>query len=737
MSARDLSEQIVQLGIVLMLIIAPFPFGSVEHLWIFLMEAAVGCLLLLWIGSRMEAGIVSLVKSRIWLPSVAVLVYVLLTLLPLPAGITRIISAETYRMYQSVEQILVPAGSQFHAAYRITLHAFETEGELLKLSCYLGFFFLAIHALRHRSRFMAVYRLLIVIGTIVALLGIAQSVWSNGRIYWLYKSGSGTHFGPFVNHNHFAGYLQLALGLCLGMLVAEIQEFRKNTQGQGGIGYFAWLWHRNGARCWLLFCSLFVMLAALAASLSRGGFISFALTLLVFGFVALFARTKTLGPAPSRRQIMHFRIFVSICLAGILLWICSMELTPRGRDRWQTVMDRPAGHRMEIWRDCARAVLDFPITGIGLGSFRTVYPHYQSGSNTSEATHAENEYLQWAMETGVVGVVLLLVVAIGFITAVVSRLKRRRDPYFRLLTYGAIFGITSFCIHNLIDFNMHIPSNALTLMAVAALCFQAVHCHRDAGGYRCLCSTYEIPVRSRKGILLLAGIALAAIALGQRAAVRYYSVWLTEKWASYSKTADMADPDVSPLFESVRWMPANARAYYLGAQALEGSAARMRLFDMARKRRLLDQAQTMIMPAIMAQPSESSSWALMGRIAADKQDFNTSLQAFERALWLAHANGHIRRDYGIALVQAGRIRDGATQLALARNYAADISLRELLEYLSTRTSDRTIWEVLVRHQPEDLRSYADLLRKIGLIDLGDRMRAEADTLERLLGRSSR
>jgi O-antigen ligase len=737
MNTRDLLEQIIQLGIALILIIAPFPFGSVQYHWIFLMEAAVCCLLLLWIGSQLAAGKISLVRSRIWLLSVAVLVYVLLTLLPLPPAINRIISPETHRIYQSAEQILAPAGSQLHAAYRITLHAFETEGELLKLACYLGFFFLAIHSLRHPPRILAVYRLLIVIGTFVALLGIAQSVWSNGKIYWRYESGSGTHFGPFVNHNHFAGYLQLALGLCLGMLVAEIQEFRKNTQGQGVLGYFAWLWHGNGARCWLLFCSLCVMLAALAASLSRGGFISFTLTFLVFGFLALWARPKTLGLAPSPLQIRHFRIFISVCLAAILAWICLTELTPRGWARWQTALDRPAAHRMEIWRDGVRALLDFPVTGIGLGSFRAVYPRYQSGNFTSEATHAENEYLQWAMETGGVGVVLLLAAIIGFITAVLSRLKSCRDPYFRLLAYGTLFSITSLCLHNWIDFNMHVPSNALTLMAAAALCFLAVHCHQGADGYRCLCKTYEIPVHSKTGIILLAGITLAAIALGQRAAVRCYSLQLTAQSANYPKTAGLVDPDLSPLFEAARWTPTNARAYYLAAQTLQGSAARMRLFDIVRKQRMLDQAQSMIVPAIMLQPSESSCWALLGRIAAEKQEFGTSLQAFEHALWLAHTNGYIRRDYGIALLQAGRIRDGAAQLAMARNYAADISLRELLAFLSTRTSDRTIWEMLVRYQPDDLRSYADLLRKTGLVNLGDQVWAEAETLEKLLSRSSK
>jgi cytochrome c-type biogenesis protein CcmH/NrfG len=137
------------------------------------------------------------------------------------------------------------------------------------------------------------------------------------------------------------------------------------------------------------------------------------------------------------------------------------------------------------------------------------------------------------------------------------------------------------------------------------------------------------------------------------------------------------------------------------------------------------------------QPSESSCWALLGRIAAEKQEFGTSLQAFEQALWLAHTNGYIHRDYGIALLQAGRILDGAAQLAIARNYAADISLRELLAFLSTRTSDRTIWEMLVRYQPEDLRSYADLLRKTGLVNLADQKWAEAETLEKLLSHSSK
>ncbi len=722
-----------QFLIALMLILAPFPFGSVQDLWVFVLEAGVCLLLLIWVASQIAAGEVSLVKTRLTWPLAALTAYLLLTLLPLNRRILAALSADTASFYASAAEVARDAGGKVGQGFPISLTPFDTEGEILKYVCYVLFFFLALNWLRYSRVYLNLYRAIIFSGAVVAAFGLAQSAWSNGKIYWTFQSGSGSPFGPFVSHNHFAGYIELALGLALGMLLVEIRQFKEKAAFPGVAGYFAWLLHKDGSRAWMIFAAVFLMLVSLMASLSRGGMLSIAAASALFGLRALTIRRKEEGETPRTKSGRTLRLLAGAGLASVLVLMMIWVWTPYARTRWSNLYDSSLRFRLSIWNDSLAALSDFPLTGTGLGSFRTVFPHYVSAPVASEVTHAENEYLQWTLETGAVGLILLAIAGIALASQIYFRLSGRRDYRARYLAFGALFSLLCIAFHNWGDFNMHIPSNALTTTAVIVLCLVAINFHRGKHGDRFLLASVHLPVRSIGGVSVLSMSLVLAGLVAQRSWARYESLKSVQGWVKDHPQLPRTVPDqetLAPLSRAQRYSPDNDEAIFLQASVFESAASARGFLQLFKKNEMLDQAAELLSGAIQLKPAEARYWAALGRVEMARRRADFAERAFQHAVKLAPANGVIHRDFGIALLVAGRPVDAAAQFTIARNFAADLPLNEMLEALGSRTNDTHVWQSIVRYHPTDLRVFAAFLNARGLTSMADQYRTEADQLDR-------
>jgi hypothetical protein len=87
--------------------------------------------------------------------------------------------------------------------------------------------------------------------------------------------------------------------------------------------------------------------------------------------------------------------------------------------------------------------------------------------------HAENDYLELLAEGGVTGLGLGFGAAVAFGLRWQCRSDRARDPLRRGLSLGSAAGLAALGIHSLLDFNLHIPSNALLFSALAAISLAA------------------------------------------------------------------------------------------------------------------------------------------------------------------------------------------------------------------------------------------------------------------------
>ena len=384
--------------------------------------------------ARREPGRAPLPGGRLLL---ALHALVLVQLVPLPPAVLRVVSPGSFSFYN--DPLLVP----LTAWKPISVSPPDT---LRGLAFLAGFSLLYVAVFRETAEGPWRRRLLLtVVGTGVAITVVAflQAVSPEPhRIYGLWRPRwDWAVFGPYVNRNHFAGYLVMAAPLAVGFALEATSRLRG-----------AWERRRRG---WLLLgeaegnavvrwsAVVMVIVAGLLASQSRGG-------------VSAFALAAVLLPLASRRR-RRTALGVALLVGLGVLWIGVGGVLSAFETRGIQAS------RLDLWRDMLRMVPRFPAFGAGWNAFATAFPWYQTVWKTEWIGEAHNDYLQVLLDGGLVGAVL-----VAGLLAVVFRgaLARAARSPLDLGLFGALLG---FALHELVDFNGQIPANAATWIALAAL----------------------------------------------------------------------------------------------------------------------------------------------------------------------------------------------------------------------------------------------------------------------------
>jgi O-antigen ligase len=318
-----------------------------------------------------------------------------------------------------------------------------------------------------RKQLRALVHFLIYFGLALALFALVQHFTWNGSFYWLRQAS--THvtspFGPFVNRNHFAGYMEMLIPLPLAIVITRAGS--------------------KDLRIFHLFAAAMMAIAAVA-SLSRGGMISLVAELI---FLALMSIRRSHyaeminGARPYRKLafVIHRSAFVLLVLVAILAgvyWTGPERVIDRVA-RTNVVSEDLQSEtfftsRGWIWQDTFEMFRANPIVGVGLGAYETAYPIYSrdDGAATLGTSYvvdrAHNDYLQVLADTGVIGAALALWFIISLFQAL-FRGSKSSDPLLQALGLGGGAGIFGLLTHSLFDFNLQLPSNALLFLLLAAV----------------------------------------------------------------------------------------------------------------------------------------------------------------------------------------------------------------------------------------------------------------------------
>jgi len=433
-----------------LLLWVPVPFGSnrpwswaVLEIWVFLLAIVwlVGCLR----GRVSSPAIIrdawpALACALLWLT------YVWFQLVPLPMEILARLSPQAARWHTAAA---LPDARAFAP---ITLDRFATLEGACRSTAYVAFFVLTLALLDTSARIRATAYTLIVSGVLQAWYGALVAL----------RSASAVASGTFVNRNHYAAYLVLCLSIGIGVLIASLSGSRSPSWGHFFRNFIQWIITPKMA----LRLGLLVMVIALVLTRSRMGNSSFFISLLVTGGVGLL-----LSKRATRSMVILIATLVIVDVAvvgtyfGVERVVERIEQTQPGNER------REAVRALDVWPD-------FPVFGSGLGSFHVVFPRY-SGPDAGEiATHAHNDYIQFAIETGAIGVILLGLLALTSLAAALRAQYLRQEPLMRGLSFGAIMAIIALGIHCAVDFNLQIPAIAMTFMLVLALAWISLY-HRS------------------------------------------------------------------------------------------------------------------------------------------------------------------------------------------------------------------------------------------------------------------
>jgi O-antigen ligase len=301
-------------------------------------------------------------------------------------------------------------------------------------------------------------------GFVLAIFALIQYFAWDGHFFWLRPATDfvTSPFGPFVAHNHFAGYMELLLPIPIAMVVLRVG--------------------RSEARIFYGFAAA-VMGGAAIASLSRGGFISLFVQLVFLAaatpFISRHNRaSRRIGTHSLQRKPAVISapliavIVITIAIGVSIYWIGLEPVINRIAQGKVVATDVKEESflvsRGWIWRDTATMIRAHFATGIGLGAFETTFPIYSQSDGSLQIGQAHNDYLQLAAEAGIIGVVLL-VWFLGIVISQTFRGLRSSDPLLAALALGSGGSMVGMMVHSIFDFNLQLPSHALLLFLLTAV----------------------------------------------------------------------------------------------------------------------------------------------------------------------------------------------------------------------------------------------------------------------------
>lgn len=323
--------------------------------------------------------------------------------------------------------------------FRGTASPYATRIDLQLLTALTLFLFLATQAFRSTDDWRFFVWFIMSFGFVVAVFGILQHLTFNGKLYWFREMRyGGIPFGPYVNRNHFAGFAELVIPASLVPLV--LGKVRRER------------WFAVGLLALL-------PLGALFLSASRGGIISLAAELSLLTLLPLLRRTGG----------KHVLAGAAVLLFALMLvsWLGVRQIIERfsSMQSLEVTSGKRASMRLDTWH-IFRA---HPWTGTGLGTLQTVFPAYETQYDAKVVNHSHNDYLEALAETGIAGAACCAWFLVALFFHSLRRLLLLDKSFSAALHLSGLVACTGFLVHSLVDFNLHIPGNALLFFLMANL----------------------------------------------------------------------------------------------------------------------------------------------------------------------------------------------------------------------------------------------------------------------------
>jgi O-antigen ligase/tetratricopeptide (TPR) repeat protein len=308
---------------------------------------------------------------------------------------------------------------------------------------------------------------ILVSGLIIAVVGLIQWALWNGKILWTMvpldwgapNPAARRASGPFVNPDHFAGYLAMVFPFMLS-----------------GVVFGGFPAHSNAGPATRIICGVaaFLIFTAVALSQSRAGWMGLAIgTVALFFFVQ--SRPRTVDDTGADKVTAR-PLRTSLALLAAMVVLASMFVGGQGREESArrvgvTVSQGGSdlGDRIAVWSKTPAIVREFPLFGVGLGAWPEVFYRFQPAPRSDLLYNAaHNDYIELLIDLGLVGVALLAWFAVRLAARLRDALRtvpRHLLPALAAMTAGLI----AMAAIEFFDFDLQIPANLIAFAILAGL----------------------------------------------------------------------------------------------------------------------------------------------------------------------------------------------------------------------------------------------------------------------------
>ena len=433
----------VFVSLLCLVVLTAIPYGTSQPWWIAAFVSLIFALAILWL---VEGSI-----SHSWLPDSWPLV------LPLAA-----LSLFSFLQTLPVGKGNNPGGITFAPWNSISADPYQTRFfALLLLALTLSGVMLARYA-SSEKRLRIVINLVILVAVASAVFGILRQTTQHEVGFGLPLLLTDLGYGQFINKNHFAYLMEMALGLTLGLVLG------------GGV-------KRDQAL--IYFAALLPLWIGLVLCGSRGGLIAMLAQLVVAAllFSVVVRRGKSIEPQARilrlSRSLPVRVVLILVLVVGVLfgtIWLGGDQLATRIEESRNEISADTTGlrqgvSRSEIWKATWRMFDAHPVLGIGMGGYWAAIPAFHDASGTMTPQEAHNDYLELLASGGLIGLAL----GVWFAVVVIKRTRENMaaaNRFRRAACLGAAIGIAGVAVHSLVDFGLHTIVNALlftTLIVIA------------------------------------------------------------------------------------------------------------------------------------------------------------------------------------------------------------------------------------------------------------------------------
>jgi Lipid A core - O-antigen ligase and related enzymes len=399
--------------ILAILVFGPLAYGAVDTVPFLIVQGLTAAVLLLWIG-------------RLWLN-------------PRPQFLWPPIC------WAVLAFTLYAIGRYFTADIE-----YVARQELIRVLVYAFLFFAILNNL-HRQEFIQIAVLtLVFLAMAISGYAIYQYVANSDKVWFAIKPYAHRGSGTYISPNHLGGFLEMLLPLGLAFTLSS----RLNHVAKILVGYAS-----------------LAILAGIAVTVSRGSWIATILAVLLFFVVLSFHRAHRLAA---------FLALLVIIGGGAYVIPKSQFFHQRARQLVNSQtrqIDDDA--RFDIWSSAYRMWRENPWWGVGPAHFDRRFRAFRPANIQMQPDRAHNDILNTLADWGIVGAVLvscafvLLGVGIAKTWPAVRVTQRdigekKRSNKFAFVL-GASIGLVAILLHSLVDFNMHVPANAIVAITLMAL----------------------------------------------------------------------------------------------------------------------------------------------------------------------------------------------------------------------------------------------------------------------------